>query len=183
MNYAPDMYNRDCFFSTVSTYNKKLNLSLWEQWGKTQTPRGGIGTIITPLMGSVEAKDNEATIEWLIWAMMNKRRFGVKLPQDKIKKTVDYVLNEFDSTGDGICRSHFPLCQVDIIDFKRKTDRLAVNQGMLAIALRVIKELGFPVSESHIEKAEQGYRNFYDTKRKHLLYDKKISGSYFCYRS
>ena len=23
MNYAPDMYNRDCFFSSVSTYNKK----------------------------------------------------------------------------------------------------------------------------------------------------------------
>lgn len=173
MNYAPDMYNRDCFFSTVSTYNKKLNLSLWTQWGKTQTPKGGIGTIITPLMGSVEAKDNEATIEWLMWALLNKRRFGVTLPQEKIKKAVDYVLNEFDSTGDGICRSHFPLCQIDIIDFNPKTDRLAVNQGMLAIALRVIKELGFDISEAHIEKAEQGYRNFYDPKRKQLLYDRK----------
>lgn len=173
MNYMPDMYNRDCFFSTVSTYNKDLNLSLWKQWAKTQTPKGAIGTIITPYMGSVEAKDNEASIEWLIWAMLNKRRFGATLPQDKIKKTVDYVLNEFDSTGDGICRSHFPLCQVDIIDFNPKTDRLAVNQGMLAIVLRTIKELGFPVSESHIEKAERAYRNFYDPKRKHLLYDKK----------
>ena len=66
MNYSPDMYNRDSFFSTVSTYNKELNLAIWEQWGKTQTPNGGIGTIITPYMGSVEAKDNEATIEWLI---------------------------------------------------------------------------------------------------------------------
>lgn len=173
MNYAPDMYNRDCFFSAVSTYNKELNLSLWNQWGKTQTTKGGIGTIITPLMGSVEAKDNEATIEWLMWALLNKRRFGVALPQDKIKRAVDYVLNEFDSTGDGICRSHFPLCQVDIIDFNPKTDRLAVNQGMLAIALRTIKELGFNISESHIEKAEQEYRNFYDPKRKHLLYDRK----------
>ncbi|HSV11413.1 MAG TPA: hypothetical protein VLI68_11615, partial [Hanamia sp.] len=26
LNYSPDMYNRDCFFSTVSTYNKELNL-------------------------------------------------------------------------------------------------------------------------------------------------------------
>ncbi len=38
MNYAPDMYNRDSFFSAVSTYNKELNLAIWEQWGKTQTP-------------------------------------------------------------------------------------------------------------------------------------------------
>ncbi len=172
MNYAPDMYNRDSFFSTVSTYNKELNLSIWDQWGKTQTPQGGIGTIITPLMGSVEVKDNEATIEWLIWAMMNKRRYGITLPQEKIKKAVDYVLNEFDADRDGICQSHFSLSQVDIIDFNPKTDRLGVNQGMLAIALRTIKELGFDISEEYIEKAEKGYRNFYDAERKHLLFDR-----------
>jgi len=174
MNYAPDMYNRDSYFSTVASYNKELNLSIWEQWGKTQTPKGGIGTIITPLMGSVEAKDNEATIEWLIWAMMNKRRFAVELPQEKIKKAVDYVLNEFDSNRDGICKAHFSLSQVDIVDFNPKTDRLGVNQGMLVIALRTIKELGFDIAEPYIKKAEQEYRNFYDAKRKHLLFDRNF---------
>ena len=172
MNYAPDMYNRDSFFSTVASYNKELNIAIWEEWGKTQTPKGGIGTIITPLMGSVEAKDNEATIEWLIWAMMNKRRFGITLPQEKIKKSVDYVLNEFDADRDGKCKAHFSLSQVDIVDFNPKTDRLGVNQGMLAIALRTIKELGFDISEAYIQKAEKEYRNFYDTKRKHLLFDR-----------
>jgi hypothetical protein len=174
MNYAPDMYNRDSFFSTIASYNKELNLAIWEKWGKTQTPNGGIGTIITPLMGSVEAKDNEATIEWLIWAMMNKRRFGITLPQEKIKKSVDYVLNEFDAGRDGKCRAHFSLSQIDIVDFNPKTDRLGVNQGMLAIALRTIKELGFDVSAEYIEKAEKEYRNFYDTKRKHLLFDRNF---------
>jgi len=121
MNYAPDMYNRDSFFAAVSTYNKEVNLSIWDQWGKTQTPKGGIGTIITPFMGSVEAKDNEATIEWLIWAMLNKRRFGIELPQEKIKNAVDYVLNEFDADRDGKCKSHFSLSQVDIVDFNPKS--------------------------------------------------------------
>ncbi len=172
MNYAPDMYNRDSFFATVATYNKALNLEIWEQWGKTQTPQGSIGTIITPLMGSVEAKDNEATIQWLIWAMLNKRRFGVDPPQDKIQKAVDYVLNEFDADRDGKCKSHFSLSQVDIVDFNPKTDRLAVNQGMLAIALRTIQELGFDVSAAYIQKAEEEYRNFYDVERKHLLFDR-----------
>jgi hypothetical protein len=174
MNYAPDMYNRDAFFSTVSSYNKELNLAIWNQWGNTQTPQGGIGTIITPYMGSVEAKDNEATIEWLIWALLNKRRFQVDLPQGRIKKAVDYILNQFDSAGDGICRSHFPMSQVDIIDYNPKTDRLAVNQGMLAIALRTIKSLGFDISEAHIQKAENAYRAFYDPQRKHLLFDRKF---------
>lgn len=174
MNYAPDMYNRDSYFSVISTYNKELNLAIWDQWGKTQTSKGGIGTIITPYMGSVEAKDNEATIEWLIWAMLNKRRFGVEGSQEKIKKAVDYVLNVFDSAHDGKCRSHFPMSQVDIIDYNPKTDRLAVNQGMLAIALRTIKELGFDIPETYLAKVEQEYRNFYDPERKHLLFDRKF---------
>ena len=174
MNYAPDMYNRDSFFATIASYNKELNLSIWEQWGRTQTPEGGVGTIITPFMGSVEAKDNEATIEWLIWAMMNKRRFGVSPQQEKIKKAVDYVLNEFDSDRDGKCNAHFSLSQVDIVDFNPKTDRLGVNQGMLAIALRTIKELGFDISEEYISKAENEYRNFYDNGRKHMLFDRNF---------
>jgi hypothetical protein len=125
-------------------------------------------------MGSVEAKDNEATIEWIIWALLNKRRFQADLPQDRIKKAVSYILNQFDSSGDGICRSHFPMSQVDIIDYNPKTDRLAVNQGMLAIALRTIKSLGFDISEEHIQNAENAYRAFYDPQRKHLLFDRKF---------
>ncbi len=172
MNYAPDMYNRDAFFSIVATYNRDLNLSIWEQWGKTQTPEGGIGTIITPLMGSVEAKDNEATIQWLMWGLLNQRRFGVELPQEKISRAVDYVLNEFDADRDGVCEAHFMLGQIDIIDYTPKTSQLALNQGMLAIALRTIRELGFEVSEEYISRAEQEYRNFYDEDRKHLLFDR-----------
>ncbi len=171
INYSPDMYNRDSFFSVISSHNEALNLQIWNQWAKTQTAKGTIATIITPYMGTVEAKDNEATIQWLIWAMMNKRRFGVTLPEQQISKAVDYVLNEFDEDRDGICESHFTLSQVDIIDYQPKTDRLAVNQGMFAIALRTIKELGYDISESYIEKAEEAYRNFYDPERKHLMFD------------
>lgn len=172
MNYAPDMYNRDSFWSIVATYNKELNLSIWEKWGNTQTAKGAIGTIITPYMGSVEAKDNEATIEWLIWALLNKRRFGLELPEEKIQKAVDYVLNEFDEDRDGKCRSHFSMSQIDICEYKPKTDRLAVNQGMFTVALRTIQKLGFDISEEYIQKAEKEYYNFYDNQRKHLLFDK-----------
>jgi len=90
MNYSPDMYNRDSFFSIVSTYNEELNLNIWEQWGRTQTGAGGIATIITPYMGTVEVKGNEATIEWLIWAMLNKRRFqALHFPKRRSKKQLN----------------------------------------------------------------------------------------------
>lgn len=172
MNYMPDMYNRDAFFSIVSTYNKELNLGVWHQWANTQVEKGAIGTIITPYMGSVEVKDNEATIEWLIWAMLNKRRFGVPLPKNKIRLAVDYVLNEFDPERNGICKSHFPMNQIDVIEYNPKTTRLAVNQGMFAVALRTIQELGYDIKNEYIARAEEEYRKFYDPKRKHILFDK-----------
>ena len=75
--------------------------------------------------------------------MLNKRRFGIDLPQEKIEKAVDYVLKEFDSGHDGKCRSHFSLSQIDIVDFNPKTDRLCVNQGMLAICPAYNQRVGF----------------------------------------
>jgi hypothetical protein len=172
MNYAPDMYNRDTYFSIVATYNKYLNLSLWDKWGKTQTANGAIGTIITPSMGSVEVKDNEATILWLQWALLNKRRFKVQLPKEKIDRAVNYVLNEFDPDRDGVCEAHFPLNQIDVITYEPKTNRLAANQGIFAVALKTIKALGYnEVSDDYINKAVAAYKNFYDPVRKHLLFD------------
>ncbi|MBJ7880182.1 hypothetical protein [Gelidibacter salicanalis] len=172
MNYAPDMYNRDAFFSIVSTYNEDLNLKIWGQWAKTQNSKGAVATIITPYMGTIEAKDNEATIHFLIWALLNKRRFDVTLPKDKIDKAVSYVLNEFDPDRDGICESHFTLSQIDINIYEPKTDKLAVNQGMFAIALKTIRELGYELSDEYIQKAVAGYLNFYDVERKHLIFDR-----------
>lgn len=171
MNYSPDMYNRDSFWSVISTYNKELNLSIWDQWAKTQTPRGSIGTIITPYMGSIEAKDNEATIEWLVWGLLNKRRFGVELPQEKIKLAAKYILNEFDEDHDGICASHFSMSQIDVMDYHPKTQRMAANQGMFAVALKAIVALGVELDEDYVAKAEKEYVNFYDRERKHLLFD------------
>lgn len=171
MNYSPDMYNRDSFWSVTSTYNKDLNLSIWNQWAKTQTPRGAIGTIITPYMGSVEAKDNEATIEWLIWALLNKRRFGAELPKDKIKLAADYILDEFDSDGDARCASHFSMSQIDVMEYEPKTQRMAANQGMFAVALKTIQALGIDIDKAYVNKAEEEYRKFYDPSRGHLLFD------------
>lgn len=171
LNYSPDMYNRDSFWSVISTYNKDLNSSIWSQWGATQTPEGGIGTIITPYMGSVEAKDNEATIEWLIWALLNKRRFGIEPPEKKIKLAADYILNEFDENRDGKCASHFSMSQVDVMEYHPKTQRMAANQGMFAVALKTIQALGLEIEEDYVRTAEEEYRNFYDENRKHLLFD------------
>jgi len=167
INYAPDMYNRDSFWSMMGTYNKGTSEAIFNEWAATQNEEGTIGTIITPSMGSKELKGNDATLEFLWFALQNKRIYGTPPPMDKITKAFRYILNEMDSNGDGICSARFVLGQNDCVEYPDRTSNLSVNQGMLAVTLRVAQELGMPVSNSTIEKANAGYRAFYD---KHLGY-------------
>jgi hypothetical protein len=169
INYAPDMYNRDSFWSLMGVYDKESSEKIFNAWAATQNKAGTIGTIITPSMGSKELKGNDATPEFLWFALVNKRQYGTVLPMDKISKAFDYCMKEFDSDGDGICKAKFVLGQNDCAEYPNGTSDLSVNQGMFAVTLRVAQELGLPVQNEYIEKANQGYRAFYDKKRGYLI--------------
>jgi len=173
INYAPDMYNRDSFWSMMGTYNKESSEAIFNEWAATQNEAGTIGTIITPSMGSKELKGNDATLEFLWFALVNKRLYGTPPPMDKITKAFHYILNELDADGDGICSARFVLGQNDCVEYPDRTSDLSVNQGMLAVTLRVAKELGMPVSNETIEKANAGYRAFYDKDRGYLIDNRK----------
>ncbi|MBI9066763.1 MAG: hypothetical protein JEZ09_05680 [Salinivirgaceae bacterium] len=172
INYAPDMYNRDSFWSIVSVYDKDLNESVWKKWGGTQDKHGAIGTIITPYMGSIEKKGNEATCEWIWWALINKRRFNSHIDTVRLKKALEFCYQEFDPDKDGIVSAHFSLSQNDVVYYKEKMSNLAVNQGVYAITLRAAKELGFDIEQEYINKAVKEYRNFYDKGRGYIVSDK-----------
>ena len=174
INYAPDMYNRDSFWSMMGTYNKETSEEIFNEWAATQNEAGTIGTIITPSMGSKELKGNDATLEFLWFALVNKRIYGTPPPMDKITKAFNYILKELDADGDGICSARFVLGQNDCVEYPDRTSNLAVNQGMLAVKLRVAHELGMPVSGETIKKANAGYRAFYDKERGYLIDNRKF---------
>jgi len=173
INYAPDMYNRDSFWSQIGIYDKESSEKIFNAWAATQNDAGTIGTIITPSMGSKELKGNDATLEFLWFALVNKRQYGTPPPMDKITKAFNYMLNETDADGDGICSARFVLGQNDCVEYPDRTSSLAVNQGMLAVTLRVAQELGLPVQNGIIEKANAAYRAFYDKKRGYLIDNKE----------
>lgn len=172
INYAPDMYNRDAFWSLVSSYDKALNEAVWSKWGGTQDSRGAIGTIITPFMGSVEKKGNEATCEWIWWGLLNKRRFNSSLDTLLLRNALEFCFQEFDPDHDGIVSAHFSLSQNDVVYYEEKMSKLAVNQGVYAITLMAAKELGFSIEQAYIDKVVQEYRNFYDNERGYIVSDK-----------
>lgn len=181
INYAPDMYNRDSFWSVVGINDKGLSYKIWEKWGSTQNENGAIGTIITPYMGSLEVKGNEATCEWIWWAYINKIKYGIEPDMEKIKKAYEYCISEFDSDKDGIVKSHFVLGQNDVQTYfeRGKTSSLSVNQGVFAVTLKVAKALGLDVPDDYIDKAVKEYKNFYSEEKGYLLntrdYEEAIS--------
>ena len=172
INYAPDMYNRDSFWSVVSVHDKKLNEAIWEKWGGTQDKRGAIGTILTPNMGSIENKGNEATCEWIWWGLINQRRFNSSLDTIRLKKALEFCIQEFDPEHDGIVSSQFSLSQNDVVYYEQKKSTLSVNQGVYAVTLMAAKELGLEVDQDYIDKAVREYRSFYDEEKGYLLSDR-----------
>ena len=172
LNYAPDMYNRDSFWSVVSVYDKQLNEAIWEKWGGTQDDRGAIGTIITPFMGSIEKKGNEATCQWIWWGMINQRRYHSCLDTLRLKKALEFCIQEFDPDMDGLVSSQFSLSQNDVVFFEQKTSSLAVNQGVYAITLMAAKELGLDIGQDYIDQTIAGYRSFYDREKGYLVSDR-----------
>jgi len=105
-----------------------------------------------------------------MWALLNRRRFSTELQMDKYGRAAKYCLATYDPKREAICTAQFVMGQLDVISYPEGTRILCENQGILAVLLRVIRELQIPevsasISESYIAKAEEEYRSYYDASR------------------
>ena len=56
-------------------------------WAANQGEDGAINTLVEPYMANLERKSNDSTPLWLMWALLNRTRFGRSLlPKEKIRK-------------------------------------------------------------------------------------------------
>jgi hypothetical protein len=170
---AGEMYLRDSFFALNGVHNRELNENVFNVWAENQGTDGAINTLVEPNLANVERKSNDSTPLWLMWAFLNRRRFGTKLPMEKIRKAAEYCFRTYDPRREGLCWAQFVMGQLDVIQYPEGTSTICENQGMLAVTLRVIKELQIPgvsetISEGYLGKAEELYRSYYDPSRKFL---------------
>ena len=170
---AGEMYFRDSFFAVAGTQDRAVNESVFELWGANQGADGSIGTLVNANRGHIERKSNDSTPLWLLWAFKNRERFGSTLPMDKLKKASEYSLATYDPERTGICHAKFMIGQNDVMEFPQGTTDIAVNQGMWAVTLRVMKELAIPgvsdrITEDYIATAEEAYRSYYDPALKRI---------------
>ena len=170
---AGEMYLRDSFFALNGIHSRELNESVFTLWGENQGPDGSINTLIEPNLANVERKSNDSTPLWLMWALLNRQRFGTSLPMDKVRKAAEYCLQTYDPRREAVCHAQFVLGQLDIIRYPEGTSAICENQGMLAVTLRAIRELQIPgvsetLSEEYLGRAESLYRGYYDPARKFM---------------
>jgi hypothetical protein len=168
---AGEMYLRDSFFALNGVHNRELNESVFGLWGENQGEDGSINTLVEPNLANVERKSNDSTPLWLMWGLLNRRRFGTRLPMQKVRKAAEYCLRTYDPHEQGACQAQFVLGQLDVIRYPEGTSVICENQGVLAVTLRVISELHIPgisISEEHLRRAEELYRSYYDPERKFM---------------
>jgi len=164
---AGEMYLRDSFYALNGIHNRELNEKVFALWGDNQGEDGAINTLVEPRIANLERKSNDSTPLWLMWALLNRRRFGTQLPMEKVRHAAQYCLNAYDPRREAICTAKFVVGQLDVIQYPNGTNILCENQGILAVLLRVIRELEIPevsasISEGYIAKAEEEYRSYYD---------------------
>jgi hypothetical protein len=164
---AGEMYLRDSFYALNGIHNRELNEKVFTLWADNQGTDGAINTLVEPGIANLERKSNDSTPLWLMWALLNRRRFGTELPMDKVRRAADYCLAAYDPRREAICTAKFVMGQLDVIQYPEGTSILCENQGMLAVLLRAIRELQIPalsasISENYIANAEEVYRSYYD---------------------
>ncbi|MGH9514926.1 MAG: hypothetical protein ACRD3P_04520 [Terriglobales bacterium] len=177
---AGEVYLRDSFFAANGVHNRELSEGVFDLWANNQGEDGAINTLVEPYMANLERKSNDSTPLWLMWALLNRRRFGTVLPMEKIRKAAEFCLRTYDRRHDGVCWAQFVMGQLDVINYPEGTSELCENQGMLAVTLRVIKELKIPdvsehISEDYIQKTESVYRSYYDPVLKFVRPTRQIS--------
>ena len=177
---AGEMYLRDSFFALNGIHNRDLNESVFSLWGENQGPDGAINTLIEPNLANVERKSNDSTPLWLMWALLNRRRFGTSLPMGQVRKAAEYCLQTYDPRREAVCHAQFVMGQLDVIRYPEGTSTICENQGMLAVTLRTIRDLQIPsvsetLTEEYIGRAESLYRGYYDPERKFLRPARDIS--------
>jgi hypothetical protein len=170
---AGEMYLRDSFFALNGIHNRELNESVFNLWADNQGSDGAINTLVEPNLANVERKSNDSTPLWLMWAFLNRRRFGTQLPMEKVRKAAEYCLRTYDLKRDGHCRAQFVMGQLDVIRYPEGTSVICENQGILAVAARVIRELQIPevsatISDEYLRQTEELYRSYYDPSRKFM---------------
>jgi hypothetical protein len=167
---AGEMYLRDSFYALNGTHSRELNEKVFGLWADNQGTDGAINTLVEPNVANLERKSNDSTPLWLMWALLNRERFGTYLPMDKVQRAAEYCLAAYDPKREAICTAQFVMGQLDVIRYPEGTKILCENQGMLAVLLRVIRELQIPklsasISENYIAKSEEEYRSYYDATR------------------
>jgi len=165
---AGEMYLRDSFYALNGTQSRELNEKVFGLWADNQGTDGAINTLVEPNIANLERKSNDSTPLWLMWALLNRKRFGTDLPMDKVQRAAEYCLAAYDPKREAVCTAQFVMGQLDVIRYPEGTHILCENQGMLAVLLRVIRELQIPklsasISEDYIAKAEEQYRSYYDS--------------------
>ena len=163
------LYQRDAFWMAASLLDKRIAEDTWTLVKHTQDESGGVCCHYIPYRWheGMPGGETDANIHWIIWAYINKMRYGTIPDTNVLSKNLQFIRKTFCKGKPG---EYWSLSAgwFDVFDLKGHRVKFAHMQGEFAVMLRCAKELGLDVSGSEIDSAVAGYRNCYDPNQGYI---------------
>ena len=155
-------YQRDAFWMVSAMLDEKVARETWDLVKTTQDESGGVCCHAMPYRWEqgMPGGMTDANLHWVVWAYVNKARYGIEPDMPALQRNLDWMLKTFRTGKPGEYWSRLA-GWFDVFDLPKPV-LFTHMQGEFAIALRCAKELGLEVSDADLEGATNAYRNFFD---------------------
>ncbi len=157
----PGTWMRDAYWTMAALGDKGLQQRTWKRFAAAQNQKTGqIPTAIISATGPYQEMDDESTALFVLLAL-DLKRAGVKLDQAPIERASAFLVNrKVGADGRAQAGPGNYTWWLDTL-LLGKRDTVAYTQGVTAVALRALAELGMKLPPGLLDKAEAAYAGLY----------------------
>jgi hypothetical protein len=168
--YPKGTFVRDAFYGPMALDDPALSGECYRWFERTQLPGGQIMTAVgfTPEdQADLTPMDDDSSLLFIIWSAWLHRK-GIEVKRDTVERAFAHVQSHVDANGDFVSAPGPFRYWADTV-MPEQPERITHNQGLYALALRSMWQLGWSgVTHKDVTAAKQRYAGFYDPGLKSL---------------
>ncbi len=157
----PGTWLRDAYWTLAALGDSGLQQRTWKRFAAAQNPKTGqIPTAIVSPTGPYQEMDDESTSLFVLLTLALKRA-GVALDKGPIERASAFIVNrKVGQDGRALAGPGNYTWWLDTFQLGGR-DTVAYTQGVTAVTLRALNELGMKLPAGLTERAEAVYRSLY----------------------
>lgn len=163
--YPKGTFVRDAFYGPLALNDPVLGYDCYRWFERTQLPNGQIMTAVgfTPDdQADLTPMDDDSSLLFIIWSAWLARE-GIEIKRDVVEGAFAHVQSHVGASGDFVSPPGPFRYWADTVN-PETPERITHNQGLYALALRSMQQLGWGgVTRDDVEAAKRRYAGYYNT--------------------